>query len=76
MAAAYGAGLPRAALLKYQSNGQRGRKYSKVCFMEHTDIVVQIKNKLTEIETAENADVIMAVESGSRAWGFAAGQRF
>ena len=39
--------------------------------MEHTEIVVQIKNKLAEIEHDENVKVIMAVESGSRAWGFA-----
>ena len=39
--------------------------------MEHIDIVAQIKNKLAEIEHTENVRVIMAVESGSRAWGFA-----
>lgn len=39
--------------------------------MERIDIIAQIKNKLTEIESAVNVDVIMAVESGSRAWGFA-----
>ena len=38
--------------------------------MEQIDIVAQIKNKLAEIEAAENVDIIMAVESGSRAWGF------
>ena len=39
--------------------------------MERIDIVAQIKNKLEEIEHTENVKVIMAVESGSRAWGFA-----
>lgn len=39
--------------------------------MERINIVAQIKNKLAEIEFTENVDVIMAVESGSRAWGFA-----
>lgn len=29
-----------------------------------------IKNKLKEIEKAENVKIILAVESGSRAWGF------
>ena len=39
--------------------------------MERIDIVAQIKNKLAEIEFTEGVAVIMAVESGSRAWGFA-----
>jgi len=39
--------------------------------MEYFDIIAQIKNKLAEIEFTENVKVIMAVESGSRAWGFA-----
>lgn len=39
--------------------------------MEYFDIIAQIKNKLAEIEFNENVKVIMAVESGSRAWGFA-----
>ena len=30
-----------------------------------------IKNKLKEIEEKENVSILMAVESGSRAWGFA-----
>lgn len=30
-----------------------------------------IINKLSEIEQEENVYIIMAVESGSRAWGFA-----
>ena len=38
---------------------------------EPFDITAQIKNKLAQIEFTENAQVIMAVESGSRAWGFA-----
>ena len=39
--------------------------------MNHEDIVEQIKNKLAEIEQTENVRVILAAESGSRAWGFA-----
>ena len=39
--------------------------------MERIDITAQIRNKLAEIEFTENVNVIMAVESGSRAWGFA-----
>lgn len=39
--------------------------------MERFDIIAQIKNKLAEIEYTENVKVILAVESGSRAWGFA-----
>lgn len=39
--------------------------------LEKIDVVAQIKNKLAEIEYTENVSVIMAVESGSRAWGFA-----
>lgn len=35
------------------------------------DIINSIKEKLNEIEQAENIRIIMAVESGSRAWGFA-----
>ncbi len=38
--------------------------------MEHKEIVAQIKKKLAEIEEVENVKMIMAVESGSRAWGF------
>lgn len=30
-----------------------------------------IKQKLEEIEKIENVKIILAVESGSRAWGFA-----
>ena len=30
-----------------------------------------IKSRLTEIEASENVTVLLAVESGSRAWGFA-----
>lgn len=36
------------------------------------DITAQIRNKLEEIEREENVQVILAVEAGSRAWGFAA----
>ena len=39
--------------------------------MERIDIVAQIKNKLAEIAHAQNVRIIMAVESGSRALGFA-----
>ena len=35
------------------------------------DIEKNIKQKLEEIEQIENIKIIMAVESGSRAWGFA-----
>ena len=35
------------------------------------DIQQTIQNKLTEIEQAENVTILHAVESGSRAWGFA-----
>lgn len=38
--------------------------------MEQIDIVAQIKNKLAQIEHEENVRVILAIESGSRAWGF------
>ena len=36
-----------------------------------SDIVKQIQIKLSEIEKAENVRILHAVESGSRAWGFA-----
>ena len=39
--------------------------------MEQFDIVAQIRNKLAEIEFKENAEIIMAVEFGSRAWDLA-----
>ena len=35
------------------------------------DIIHSIKNKLVEIENTENVKVILAIESVSRAWGFA-----
>lgn len=35
------------------------------------DIQAVIRSRLDEIERAENARVVLAVESGSRAWGFA-----
>ena len=35
------------------------------------DIAEEIKNKLKEIEDKENVRILHAVESGSRAWGFA-----
>lgn len=36
-----------------------------------SNIVIEIKQKLLEIEKKENVRVLYAVESGSRAWGFA-----
>lgn len=39
--------------------------------MDNTYIVEQIKNKLDEIEHEKNVQVIFAIESGSRSWGFA-----
>lgn len=36
-----------------------------------TDRIAQIKEKLDEIEKTENVRILHAVESGSRAWGFA-----
>lgn len=38
--------------------------------MSQNNIVDSIKSKLNEIEQKENVRIIMAVESGSRAWGF------
>ncbi len=35
------------------------------------DITASIQAKLNEIEIEEQVDIILAVESGSRAWGFA-----
>ena len=35
------------------------------------DMEQVIREKLAEIENKENVRIIMAVESGSRAWGFA-----
>lgn len=35
------------------------------------DIIMEIEQKLMEIEEKENVEVLHAVESGSRAWGFA-----
>lgn len=35
------------------------------------DIISQIQEKLTEIETKEHVTILLAIESGSRAWGFA-----
>lgn len=37
----------------------------------HDSILKQIDNKLNEIEEKENVKILHAVESGSRAWGFA-----
>ena len=39
--------------------------------MEESQIIEEIKNKLSEIEEKENVTILFAVESGSRAWGFA-----
>lgn len=35
------------------------------------DMTIKIHKKLSEIESQENVKVLLAVESGSRAWGFA-----
>lgn len=35
------------------------------------DMIIKIREKLTEIEKTENVKILLAVESGSRAWGFA-----
>jgi len=35
------------------------------------DMISKIQEKLTEIEQRENVKILLAVESGSRAWGFA-----
>ena len=39
--------------------------------MEDARVIQSIKDKLKEIEEKEDVSIIMAVESGSRAWGFA-----
>ena len=39
--------------------------------MNEKEIVKKIKEKLSEIEEKENITILFAVESGSRAWGFA-----
>ncbi len=39
--------------------------------MNETEIIAEIKEKLKEIEEKENVTILFAVESGSRAWGFA-----
>jgi predicted nucleotidyltransferase len=39
--------------------------------MDETKIIEEIKRKLAEIEEKENVTILFAVESGSRAWGFA-----
>ena len=35
------------------------------------DILKEINEKLDEIEAKENVRILHAIESGSRAWGFA-----
>lgn len=35
------------------------------------NILEEIQEKLSEIEKKENVTILLAVESGSRAWGFA-----
>lgn len=39
--------------------------------MDETKIIEEIKRKLDEIEEKEDVTILFAVESGSRAWGFA-----
>ena len=39
--------------------------------LRKAQIAKEIKNKLKEIEDKENVRILHAVESGSRAWGFA-----
>lgn len=39
--------------------------------LTHEEIVKNIKIKLSEIESKENIKILFAIESGSRAWGFA-----
>ena len=34
------------------------------------NVIEEIKKKLREIELKEDVTILMAVESGSRAWGF------
>ncbi len=38
--------------------------------MKTVEMVTKIKEELRKIEAAENVKIILAVESGSRAWGF------
>ena len=38
---------------------------------EKDEIKTEIMNRLKKIEQAENVKILLAVESGSRAWGFA-----
>ena len=35
------------------------------------DMILKIQKKLNEIEVKENVKILLAIESGSRAWGFA-----
>ena len=35
------------------------------------DMISKIKDTLSEIEKQENVTILLAIESGSRAWGFA-----
>lgn len=39
--------------------------------MQEREILAEIEQKLTEIEKKEQVRILLAVESGSRAWGFA-----
>ena len=39
--------------------------------MNEKEIIIEIKNKLCEIEQKENVRIIHCIESGSRSWGFA-----
>ena len=66
-----GLGVSNTPLLDYMYNLKANVTVFDEREMEKIDVVAQIKNKLAEIEFTEGVDVIMAVESGSRAWGFA-----
>ena len=39
--------------------------------MQERDILAEIEQELTKIEEKEHVHILLAVESGSRAWGFA-----
>ncbi|MBE6764755.1 MAG: hypothetical protein E7546_02600 [Ruminococcaceae bacterium] len=57
--------LKKSGRMSFYSSGE---KYVETSEADMKEI---IKNKLCEIEKAENVKIIYACESGSRAWGFA-----